>query len=127
MGVLVQNVDSGQFRFYLKGADSVMAPLLNKNEEFFVAEETELLSEEGLRTLVVASKRMSQALVQKFQQRMAQAEQSMDNREAKERDCVKMLERKLNLVAVTAVEDLLQESVRNCIDHLREAEIKGRG
>lgn len=47
MGILVQNQANGKFKFYLKGADSVMIPKLNNNERIFVNEETEMLSRQG--------------------------------------------------------------------------------
>ena len=47
MGVLVQNGETKEFTFYLKGADSVMVKKLNENEKIFVNEETELLSRQG--------------------------------------------------------------------------------
>lgn len=56
---------------------------------------------------------------------MQKAEQSMNNREKKEKEAIKKLENNMNIIGVTAVEDLLQESVRGCIEHIREARIKG--
>jgi hypothetical protein len=50
----------------------------------------------------------------------------MSKREKKEKECLEYLEREMNLIGVTAVEDLLQESVRDCIEHIREARVKGK-
>lgn len=47
MGILVQNMDTLEFLFYLKGADSVMINKVSHSEKIFVDEETEILSSEG--------------------------------------------------------------------------------
>jgi phospholipid-translocating ATPase len=125
MGVLVENKDTNELIFYLKGADSVMVKKLGENEKIFVNEETEVLSRQGLRTLVIGSKTMSRENVDQFEQKMMIAEQSMNNREQKENECLELLEQDLNLIGVTAVEDLLQLSVRGSIEHIREACVKG--
>lgn len=43
----------------MKGADVVMRELVSENERVFIDEETENLSKEGLRTLVLAFKELS--------------------------------------------------------------------
>lgn len=48
MGVLVESMETGEFTFYLKGADSVMVRKLGENEKIFVLEETEILSSQGI-------------------------------------------------------------------------------
>jgi magnesium-transporting ATPase (P-type) len=49
----------------------------------------------------------------------------MNNRDARVKKCLEELESNMTLIGVTAVEDLLQYSVRSCIEHIREARIKG--
>jgi magnesium-transporting ATPase (P-type) len=47
MGILVQNMDTLEYLFYLKGADSVMVNKISQSEKIFVDEEAEILSSEG--------------------------------------------------------------------------------
>lgn len=68
---------------------------------------------------------MTKDQVNDFEEKIMFAEQSMTQREKKVKKCLADLEKNLNLIGVTAVEDLLQESVRDCIEHIREARIKG--
>lgn len=74
---------------------------------------------------MIGSKMMTQEQVNEFQAKLMRAERSPNKRELKIKECLNKLEEKLNLIGVTAVEDLLQFSVRSCIEHIREARIKG--
>lgn len=55
MGIILKNKNDKYF-FFVKGADVVMREFLSETEKVFVDEETENLSKEGLRTLVLAYK-----------------------------------------------------------------------
>jgi phospholipid-translocating ATPase len=126
MGILLRNLTTNKIIFLLKGADSIMMTKLSENEQIFVGEETEILSREGFRTLVFASKELSESEWEKFNEEFKEAELDMKNREIREEECVEELEKNMILSSITGVEDMLQDNVKDCIMHLREAGIKGR-
>ena len=63
-GIVVRDRRTGQAVFYIKGADAVMAPMVRYND--WLEEECGNLAREGLRTLVVARKHLSDAMVTDF-------------------------------------------------------------
>jgi phospholipid-translocating ATPase len=125
MGILLRNLTTNKILFLLKGADSIMMTKLSENEQIFVGEETEILSREGYRTLVFASKELTEEEWKKFEVEFKEAELDMKNREIREEECVEDLEKNMLLASITGVEDMLQDNVKDCIMHLREAGIKG--
>lgn len=125
MGILLQNTNDNKIIFLLKGADSIMMTKLSENEQIYVGEETEKLSRQGYRTLVFASKELSQEEWNIMEKEFKEAELDMNNREVREEECVDELEKNLLLDCITGVEDMLQDNVKDCIMHLREAGIKG--
>ena len=125
MGILLRDKKTKKVQFFLKGADNIMMTKLSENEKIFVGEEAEVLSREGFRTLVFAAKSLSESELVVFEKDFKAAELDMKNRENREEECVMELETNMHLLGVSGVEDLLQENVKDCIVHLREAEIKG--
>ena len=125
MGILLKNKETGKIRFLLKGADSIMMTKLSENEQIFVGEETEKLSREGFRTLVFASKNLSDDEWGRLEEEFKEAELDMNNREVREEEVIEELEKDMLLDSITGVEDMLQDNVKDCIMHLREAGIKG--
>ena len=63
-GIVVRDRRTGQAVFYIKGADAVMAPMVRYND--WLEEECGNMAREGLRTLVVARKHLSDAMVEDF-------------------------------------------------------------
>lgn len=126
MGILLRNMTTNRIIFLLKGADSIMMTKLSENEQIYVGEETEKLSREGYRTLVFASRELSEEEWDKFEDEFKEAELDMKNREIREEECVEDMEKNMGLDSITGVEDMLQDNVKDCIMHLREAGIKGR-
>jgi magnesium-transporting ATPase (P-type) len=64
MSVIVKNKHDGNIRVMCKGADSIVIPLLKKGQEAKIKKTQEFLddfSKEGLRTLVIAEKIISEA------------------------------------------------------------------
>lgn len=57
MGIIVKDITSGEITFYLKGADVVMAGIVQYND--WLNEESGNMAREGLRTLVVAKKTLT--------------------------------------------------------------------
>ncbi|KAJ3603046.1 hypothetical protein NHX12_030790, partial [Muraenolepis orangiensis] len=115
MGIIVREETTGDITFYMKGADVSMATIVQYND---------WLDEEGLRTLVVAKKSLSEEQYQDFESRYNQAKLSIHDRSLKVAAVVESLERELELLCLTGVEDQLQADVRPTLELLRNAGIK---
>ena len=68
MGIILRNLNDDSIVFYLKGADTVIRERIQSND--WIVEETENMAREGLRTLVVAQKRLSEHEYEDFLQRL---------------------------------------------------------
>ena len=82
------------------------------------------MAREGLRTLVVAKKVLTQEQYADFEQRLTKAKLSMQDRNQKIQNVIESLEKDLELLCLTGVEDKLQQNVRNTLETLRNAGIK---
>ena len=123
MGIVIREIETGDVLFYEKGADVVMARIVQKND--WLEEECGNMAREGLRTLVMARKRLTPEAWQKFQQQYSAAKVSLaDRNEAMARVVETILERDLELLGVTGVEDKLQDDVRLTLELIRNAGIK---
>ncbi|XP_052232597.1 probable phospholipid-transporting ATPase IIB [Dreissena polymorpha] len=122
MGIILKEDDSGEIVFYLKGADVVMQSIVQYND--WLEEECGNLAREGLRTLVVARKVLTEEHYQEFQSRYHQAKMSVQDRNLKVQAVVESLERDMELLCMTGVEDRLQDNVRPTLEMLRNAGIK---
>ncbi|KAG9246336.1 P-type ATPase-like protein [Calycina marina] len=132
MGIIVQFQDgtgasikdgAGEIWFYQKGADTVMTSIVAAND--WLDEETANMAREGLRTLVVGRKRLSVQQYQEFKTAYQTASASLANREGNVAAVVAShLERDLELLGVTGVEDKLQKDVKSSLELLRNAGIK---
>jgi phospholipid-translocating ATPase len=60
MGIIVCHAATNRIIFYLKGADAVMKDKVSETLRGFVLDECEDLSREGLRTLVLAQKYLTE-------------------------------------------------------------------
>jgi len=127
MGIVVQFNDGkggdGEIWFYQKGADTVMSTIVASND--WLDEETANMAREGLRTLVVGRKRLTSQSYASFTSDYHQASLSLQNRDAAMAKVVgDYLERDLELLGVTGVEDKLQNEVKNSLELLRNAGVK---
>lgn len=123
MGIVIRETASGEVTFYEKGADVVMARIVQQND--WLEEECGNMAREGLRTLVMARKRLSPETWKEFQDRYHAAKISLEDRnEAMAKVVSDVLERDLELLGVTGVEDKLQEDVRSTLELLRNAGVK---
>lgn len=115
--------DSSEIWFYQKGADTVMTSIVAAND--WLDEETANMAREGLRTLVVGRKRLSAATYGMFSANYKQASLSLQNRDAGMSAVIEeYLERDLDLLGVTGVEDKLQQDVKPSLELLRNAGVK---
>jgi phospholipid-translocating ATPase len=134
MGIIVQfldgtetssvaNIDAGEIWFFQKGADTVMTSIVVSND--WLDEETANMAREGLRTLVVGRKKISVAQYKEFASQYREASVSLNNRDAGMATVVAhYLEKDLELLGVTGVEDKLQKDVKPSLELLRNAGIK---
>uniref|UniRef100_A0A8C2ZVK2 Phospholipid-transporting ATPase n=1 Tax=Cyclopterus lumpus TaxID=8103 RepID=A0A8C2ZVK2_CYCLU len=122
MGIIVREESTGDIAFYMKGADVAMASIVQYND--WLEEECGNMAREGLRTLVVAKKSLSEEQYQDFENRYNQAKLSIHDRGLKVTAVVESLEREMELLCLTGVEDQLQADVRPTLELLRNAGIK---
>ncbi|GBC24336.2 aminophospholipid-transporting P-type ATPase [Rhizophagus irregularis DAOM 181602=DAOM 197198] len=109
--------------FYEKGADVVMSRIVQYND--WLDEECGNMAREGLRTLVVARKKLSEEVYNDFSQRYHEAKVSLSDRKAQEQAVIStILENELELLGVTGVEDKLQDGVKTTLELLRNAGLK---
>ncbi|XP_009795171.1 putative phospholipid-transporting ATPase 4 [Nicotiana tabacum] len=127
MSVIVRD-ESGQILLLCKGADSIIYDRLAKNGRRFEESMTKHLNEygeAGLRTLVLAYKKLDEAEYSTWNEEFTKAKTSIGG----DRDVIlervsDMMEKDLILVGATAVEDKLQKGVPQCIDKLAQAGLK---
>jgi phospholipid-translocating ATPase len=122
MGIILKEEHTGEIVFYLKGADIVMSGIVQYND--WLEEECGNMAREGLRTLVVAKKILTEEQYMDFETRYNAARMSVSDRVAHVAAVVESLEREMELLCVTGVEDRLQDRVRPTLELLRNAGIK---
>ncbi|KAM3847610.1 phospholipid-transporting ATPase ID-like isoform 2-T4 [Vipera latastei] len=126
MSVIVRN-PRGELTLYCKGADTILYKLLHPSCKQLEEETTEHLDEfagEGLRTLVVAYRDLEESYFESWRKRHHEASTSLQDREGKLSKLYEEIERDLQLLGATAVEDKLQEGVPQTIEILERANIK---
>ncbi len=122
MGIIVRDLQSLEVIFYLKGADTVMQSIVQYND--WLIEECSNMAREGLRTLVVAKKVLTAEQYVDFEQRLTKAKLSMQERNQRIQNVIESLEKDLELLCLTGVEDKLQQNVRTTLETLRNAGIR---
>lgn len=122
MGIIVRDSHTGEITFYLKGADVAMSSIVQYND--WLSEESGNMAREGLRTLVVAKKVLTEDQYNDFETRYNAARSSVTDRVTKVAAVVESLEREMELLCLTGVEDRLQEGVRPTLELLRNAGVR---
>ena len=121
MSVLMKS-STGEYFLICKGADNIMLPLtkLNQNEEKKrqVAERLHEMAVDGLRTLVIAQKKLTESQAMQWLSTFKDASSSLEDRESKLGDCAAELEQDMDFLGITAIEDMLQEEVPEVIADL---------
>ncbi|KAF2149618.1 P-type ATPase [Myriangium duriaei CBS 260.36] len=127
MSIIVRMPDN-KIRLYCKGADSIIYSRLKANEQAELrkstAEHLEMFAREGLRTLCIAQRDLSEEEYSKWQKDHEIAAASIQNREEKIEEVSDRIERDLTLLGGTAIEDRLQDGVPDAIALLGMAGIK---
>ncbi|EXJ80352.1 phospholipid-translocating ATPase [Capronia coronata CBS 617.96] len=130
MGIIVQIssdipglAGADELWFFQKGADTVMSSIVAAND--WLDEETANMAREGLRTLVVGRKKLSQSQYDSFASAYADASLALHDRDARMAAVIQThLEHDLELLGVTGVEDRLQKDVKPSLELLRNAGVK---
>jgi phospholipid-translocating ATPase len=125
MTVIVRNPE-GRILVMCKGADSIILPLLHKEAQN-VEKTVKILegfSKEGLRTLLIAEKEISEDDYNIWNGKYHQALIAKSNREDKIAEVSAEIETDFYLIGSTAIEDKLQDDVADTIEFLKDAGIK---
>ena len=125
MSVVMRKPQSGEIVLYTKGADTTVLPLCQYIDSEKVNQELDHFAESGLRTLVFASRILSQSEFSDWFQTWKHIQ--TENNECKEdllREHGSQIEKNLNLIAITAIEDKLQAEVPETIQSLMDSGIR---
>lgn len=122
MGIIVKDINTGEITFYLKGADIVMTSIVEPND--WCHRECTNMAKEGLRTLVVAKKVLTNDEYETFEQDYTTARLCVTDRGARVQAAIESLECHMELLCLTGVEDCLQDRVPQTLELLRKAGVK---
>ncbi|XP_064195014.1 phospholipid-transporting ATPase IF-like isoform X1 [Anguilla rostrata] len=123
MSVIVET-PSGEKVLFTKGAESSIFPHSTGGEMAKTRVHVDEFALKGLRTLVVACRRFSGQEYQEVEKRLHWARTALQQREEKLAEVFGFIERDLELLGATGVEDKLQDKVQETIEALRLAGIK---
>lgn len=121
MSVVVQH--ESEFLLFVKGADNVMLARA-QGQHAKLEQDLKTFAREGLRTLVIGFKRLDRSTVNSWMQRYEEASRQTHERERHLEEVAEEIERPLEIVGATAIEDKLQDAVPETIQKLRTAGIK---
>lgn len=122
MGIIVRDCQTNEILFLLKGADVVVAQLIQYSD--WLQEQCDNMARSGLRTLVVARKILTHEQYTDFEIRFKQAKLNMTNRQQRVNEVLATLEKDMELLCLTGVEDRLQEGVPTTLKGLQDAGIR---
>ena len=127
MSAIIRMPD-GKIMLFCKGADSVIYSRLKKGDQQQLrkstAEHLEMFAREGLRTLCIAQKELDEEEYIAWNEEHDLAAAAIVDREDKLETVSDAIERDLNLIGGTAIEDRLQDGVPDTISLLADAGIK---
>eukprot|EP00340_Litonotus_pictus_P005602 CAMPEP_0170515458 /NCGR_PEP_ID=MMETSP0209-20121228/1890_1 /TAXON_ID=665100 ORGANISM="Litonotus pictus, Strain P1" /NCGR_SAMPLE_ID=MMETSP0209 /ASSEMBLY_ACC=CAM_ASM_000301 /LENGTH=599 /DNA_ID=CAMNT_0010799959 /DNA_START=408 /DNA_END=2204 /DNA_ORIENTATION=+ len=127
MSVIVKNVQSGDYYVFTKGADNIMLPRCEQSEESqeFCDNILYDFSCEGLRTLVMAMKKIDSTKTEEWVEKYNEANNSTDqNKPLVLNELYEEMENNLELVGISGIEDKLQEGVPESIEIIINANIR---
>ena len=124
----IVRMPDGKILLICKGADSVIYSRLVRGEQAELRKDTaqhlELFAVEGLRTLCIAEKELSESEYIEWRKEHDIAATALENREEKLEEVADKIEQDLWLLGGTAIEDRLQDGVPDTIEVLAKAGIK---
>uniref|UniRef100_A0A3Q3VS05 Phospholipid-transporting ATPase n=1 Tax=Mola mola TaxID=94237 RepID=A0A3Q3VS05_MOLML len=123
---VIMRTPSGKIRLYCKGADTVIYDRLADSSRYkeITLKHLEQFATEGLRTLCFAVADVSESSYQQWLEIHRRASTSLQNRALKLEESYELIERNLQLLGATAIEDKLQDKVPETIETLMKADIK---
>ena len=123
MSVLMLQPETGEYLLFCKGADAAMLPLLTLTRPERKQTERTLrrYATRGLRTLVVAQRKLTAHEAHAWLASYRAAMSAMHSRVEKLMACAIVVERDMELLGVTAIEDRLQDAVPEVISDLAKA------
>uniref|UniRef100_A0A4W6CQ87 Phospholipid-transporting ATPase n=1 Tax=Lates calcarifer TaxID=8187 RepID=A0A4W6CQ87_LATCA len=123
MSVIVKS-SSGEYLLFCKGADSSIFPRVVSGKVEQVKARVEQNAVEGLRTLCVAYRRLSESEYEEACHHLTEAKLALQDREQRLAQAYDIIERDFVLLGATAVEDRLQEKAADTIESLHKAGMK---
>ncbi|KAL4805802.1 hypothetical protein BDV18DRAFT_139873 [Aspergillus unguis] len=127
MSAIVRMPDRS-IRLFCKGADSIIYSRLAPGKQQALRKETakhlEVFAGEGLRTLCVADRKLSEEEYRAWSKEYDIAAAALTDREEKLENVASAIEQELMLIGGTAIEDKLQDGVPDTISLLANAGIK---
>uniref|UniRef100_A0A914ZBV5 Phospholipid-transporting ATPase n=1 Tax=Panagrolaimus superbus TaxID=310955 RepID=A0A914ZBV5_9BILA len=127
MSVIVKD-RKGKIKLYCKGADTIILEMINPNTSSLLKDATvkhlDKFASDGLRTLCVAYKEIEESYVREWLKRLKEANLDRYNKDEKVDKLYEEIEKDLNLLGATAIEDKLQDQVPQTIAKLAAANIK---
>ncbi|XP_031718583.1 phospholipid-transporting ATPase IA isoform X2 [Anarrhichthys ocellatus] len=123
---VIMRTPSGKIRLYCKGADTVIYDRLADSSRYkeITLKHLEQFATEGLRTLCFAVTDVSESSYQQWLEIHHRACTSLQNRSLKLEESYELIEKNLQLLGATAIEDKLQDKVPETIETLMKADIK---
>ncbi|KAM8848580.1 phospholipid-transporting ATPase IA isoform 3-T4 [Synchiropus picturatus] len=123
---VIMRTPSGKIRLYCKGADTVIYDRLADSSRYkeITLKHLEQFATEGLRTLCFAVADISESSYQQWVELHHRAATSLQNRVLKLEESYELIEKNLQLLGATAIEDKLQDKVPETIETLMKADIK---
>ncbi|KAI0458431.1 hypothetical protein F5B21DRAFT_430821 [Xylaria acuta] len=127
MSAIIKMPD-GRIILFCKGADSIIYSRLKRGEQAALrkttADHLEMFAREGLRTLCIAQRILSEQEYLEWRKEHDKAASAMQDREEKLEEVADKIEQNLTLLGGTAIEDRLQDGVPDTIEVLGKAGIK---
>ncbi|XP_078402984.1 putative phospholipid-transporting ATPase IA isoform X4 [Cetorhinus maximus] len=125
MSVIVR-MPSGKLRLYCKGADTVIYERLSDSSRYkdITLKHLEQFATEGLRTLCFTVAEISETMYRDWLEVYHRASTALQNRILKLEESYELIEKNLQLLGATAIEDRLQDKVPETIETLSKADIK---
>lgn len=127
MSIIFKDLSTNELIILTKGADSIIYDRLLDSDSKrcqLTYQHLENYANVGLRTLVLAKKILNSEEYHDWAKRYQEASASIQNREEKMMELQDEIEKGLDLVAATAIEDKLQDEVGFTIKSLKKAGIK---
>ena len=122
MSVIVR-YPSGKIMLVTKGAESSVLPLCISGPVDVTSRHIDDYAVEGLRTLAVATRELNQSELELIAKELKAAKRVLNDRERRVREVYDNVERDLTLLGATAVEDKLQDGVKEALVNLELAGI----